>query len=103
MEQLNYKSSRINSQQQPIGENNPQEEHSRESAPETTFLGIRPGEWLLSLLASEGKQSSDNAIEENRRLGEAQVRAYVNIKAVSIDFLFDAIVPRVGFIASNSG
>jgi hypothetical protein len=41
--------------------------------------------------------------KEQREIGEAQVRAYVSIKAATIEFMFDAVVPCVRFIASNSG
>jgi hypothetical protein len=40
---------------------------------------------------------------EQREIGEAQVRAYVSIKAATIEFMLDAIHPCVRFIAYNSG
>jgi hypothetical protein len=40
---------------------------------------------------------------EQREIGEAQVRAYVSIKAATIEFMLDAIHPCVKFIAYNSG
>lgn len=43
------------------------------------------------------------AIRETRRIGEAQTRAYVSIKTAQIDFLLDISIPRVTFVASNSG
>ena len=44
-----------------------------------------------------------DAIRETRRIGEAQVRAYVHIKFIALDFVFDAICPRISFIAANTG
>jgi hypothetical protein len=43
------------------------------------------------------------AIRETRRIGEAQVRAYVSIKEARIDFHSEYAHPIVGFIATNSG
>jgi hypothetical protein len=62
------------------------------------------GLWIVTWRAGV-RQSRDTAalLGETRRLGEAQVRAYVHIKSVNVDFLLDAVVPRVAFIASNSG
>jgi hypothetical protein len=44
-----------------------------------------------------------NLVRGAEKIGEAQVRAYVNIKSASIDFLSNDTLPRVMFIASNSG
>jgi len=41
--------------------------------------------------------------KEQREIGEAQVRAYVSVKEATIEFMLDAIVPCVKFIAYNSG
>jgi hypothetical protein len=43
-----------------------------------------------------------NAVSETRRIGEAQVRAYVHIKFIVLNFEFSAICPRISFIASNT-
>lgn len=75
-----------------------QAEHRRDSASEVTLLGIKPGEWLLSIvtlmlwlatvrLVTEGKLASEKAIAETRRIGEAQVKAYVDIRDVAVIFV----------------
>lgn len=49
-------------------------------------------------------QATESAIAETRRIGEAQVRAYVHIKNAGVDFImFGVPSPLVTFIASNSG
>ncbi len=42
-------------------------------------------------------------IRETRRIGVAQVRAYVSIKEVRVDFHSEYIHPIISFIATNSG
>jgi hypothetical protein len=58
--------------------------------------------------AGEKQRESNERIaplqrQSSEKIGEAQVRAYVNIKSASIDFLSNDTLPRVMFIASNSG
>jgi hypothetical protein len=45
----------------------------------------------------------EESIAETRRIGEAQVRAYVNVKKAKVQFMEKMGVPAVGFIVSNSG
>ena len=47
--------------------------------------------------------AAEKAIGETQRIGEAQVRAYVHIKFIVLDFLLEAICPRVSFMAANTG
>jgi hypothetical protein len=47
--------------------------------------------------------AGEKQVAETRRIGEAQVRAYVHIKFIVLDFVFDALCPRIGFIAANTG
>jgi hypothetical protein len=42
-------------------------------------------------------------VSETRRIGEAQTRAYVSIKAAGVNFMLEMSVPTVSFVASNSG
>jgi hypothetical protein len=78
----------------------------------TIFVGVATAVILILQLVVFGwqahrlKQTISTMKElgkEQREIGEAQVRAYVNIKSANIDFLWDAIVPRITFIAFNSG
>jgi hypothetical protein len=75
-----------------------QNEHAGEHASEITVLGIKPGEWLLGIvtwmlwlatvrLVTEGKLASERVIAETRRIGEAQIRAYVDIRDVAVIFV----------------
>ena len=41
--------------------------------------------------------------KEQREIGEAQVRAYVNISSVNMDFFGPEISPRINIVAFNSG
>lgn len=61
--------------------------------------------FTLSLRQATDRLSQDStrsAIEQ-RRIGEAQVRAYVSIKEARIDFHSAYAHPIVGFVATNSG
>jgi len=91
-----------------------QAEPRRDDTPEVTFLGIKPGEWLLGVvtwmlwwatvrLVTEGKRASDQIIKETRRIGEAQTRAYVSVTAANIEYVFNANTPLVSFVPHNSG
>jgi hypothetical protein len=48
-------------------------------------------------------QAARSAVNETRRIGEAQVRAYLSIKEARIDFDTEYAHPQVTFIATNSG
>lgn len=67
-----------------------------------TFFLVWVGVWQ-GIQLRRTVEAANRAVTETRRIGEAQVRAYVNIKSVNIDFLWHAIVPRVDFVATNSG
>jgi hypothetical protein len=82
------------------------------SDPNATFAGA-VALFTLALVVVGGVQAwrlrqsveaTNAAVSESRRIGEAQVRAYVHIKSASIDFVQQfANSPRVTFVASNSG
>jgi hypothetical protein len=59
-------------------------------------VGLMIGTGVLSYFAYA-------AIKETRRIGEAQVRAYVSIKEARIDFDTEYAHPQVTFITTNSG
>jgi hypothetical protein len=96
-----------------------QAKHRRDGASEFTFLGIKPGEWLLGIvtwmlwwatvrLVAEGKSASEKAIAETRRIGEAQVRAYVDINSSELFFVALGVLgiqghPMIRIIATNTG
>ena len=83
------------------------------------ILGVKYGEWLLFLatmglwwatlhLAVEGKLASEKTIAEMRRIGEAQVRAYVDISSSEIFFIPLGLLgsyahPMVRIAAANTG
>lgn len=67
-----------------------------------TFIlaGSTIGLWVATVgLYLAGKQT----IKETRRIGEAQVRAYVSIKSATIAFMGPRQHPVVGFVATNTG
>jgi hypothetical protein len=58
--------------------------------------------------AGEKQRESNERIaalqrHSSEKIGEAQVRAYVNIKSAGMDFLLGDIHPRILFVAYNSG
>jgi hypothetical protein len=64
---------------------------------------VRQETWMKKSVAA-----AQNAVKETRRIGEAQVRAYVKIKQVTIDFIdmgekIGADAAHVHIIASNAG
>jgi hypothetical protein len=83
------------------------------------ILGVKYGEWLLFLatmglwwatvrLAVEGTSASEKAIAETRRIGEAQIRAYVDISSSEIFFIPLGVLgsyahPMVRITATNTG
>jgi hypothetical protein len=62
------------------------------------------GLWIVTW-RSGVRQSRDmeSSIKETRRIGEAQVRAYVSIKSAFIAFMGEMQHPCVGFVAINTG
>jgi len=89
-----------------------QEQHGNENGSDIAVLGVKPGEWLLSIvtlmlwwatvrLVKESRRTAEESIKETRRIGEAQTRAYVNVKSVSISF--EDRDPVFRWIAVNSG
>jgi hypothetical protein len=64
--------------------------------------------WATVRLVTEGKSASEKAIAETRRIGEAQVRAYVDISSSEIFFVGLGVLgiqahPMVRIIATNTG
>jgi hypothetical protein len=70
-----------------------------------TFFGvILVG--LTLIAARRAATAAESAVSETRRIGEAQVRAYVNIPTVRVQFLDwtpGEAIPSVEIVASNSG
>jgi hypothetical protein len=64
------------------------------------------GAWQARRLRQAVK-ATESAVAETRRIGEAQVRAYVGIKTAVLDFLDNWVPgeahPRLTIIATNSG
>ena len=56
---------------------NQQNPHRGENVPELTFLGIRPGEWLLAIVTCMLWLATVRLVSEGRRTAERQLRAYV--------------------------
>jgi hypothetical protein len=88
------------------------EPHVWQLGPEVTILGIKLGEllligftallWLATIrLVRESRRGAEESIKEARRIGEAQTRAYVNVKSISL--VFDYRTPNCTWIAVNSG
>jgi hypothetical protein len=113
IEHLYHKIPWVNSEQQPKNTLN-----GNENGSDIAVLGVKPGEWLLSIvtlmlwwatvrLVKEGRRTAEESIKETRRIGEAQTRAYVSIKSVSISFedvaTVRAAAPVFRWIAVNSG
>jgi hypothetical protein len=61
-----------------------QAEHRRENAPEVTFLGIKPGEWLLAIVTWMLWLATARLVRGADKTAERQLRAYVFVKAVDI-------------------
>jgi hypothetical protein len=62
------------------------------------------GLWIVAWRSGvRQSRDMDAAVRETRRIGEAQVRAYVSIKGARIDFDTEYAHPQVTFIATNSG
>jgi hypothetical protein len=68
-----------------------------------TFALVVVGAWQARRLR-QTVEATKGASAETRRIGEAQVRAYVHIKSAVVDFIrFGFPQPLIAFVASNSG
>jgi hypothetical protein len=80
--------------------------------PNATFAGavavftlalVIVGAWQARRLR-QTVEATEKAVAETRRIGEAEVRAYVHIKSAAVGFMrFGPTMPFVQFLASNSG
>jgi hypothetical protein len=66
----------------PIGfARNQQSEQRRENASEITFLGIKPGEWLLAIVTWMLWLATVRLVNDGKRTAERQLRAYVSVES----------------------
>jgi hypothetical protein len=66
----------------PMGADRKQQaEHRRENAPEITFLGIKPGEWLLAIVTWMLWLATARLVNDGKRTAERQLRAYVSVES----------------------
>jgi hypothetical protein len=66
-----------------------QNQRSGEHTPEVTILGIKPGEWLLSIVTLMLWGATVGLVRGSDRTAERQLRAYVHLKNLEVRQIMD--------------
>jgi hypothetical protein len=71
------------------------------NAPEVTFLGVKPGEWLLTIATFSLWYATMRLVWDARETSKRQLRAYVTVQDLKLESVATGV--RAGLIWENTG
>jgi hypothetical protein len=80
-----------------------QQQHSGENASEVTILGVKPGEWLLSIVTLMLWGATVGLVRSGDRTAERQLRAYFDLRRATVEDFEVGEVPNVVLRFKNVG